>query len=48
MGGPVAEVKPRILLVDDDPDMRKLFGRYLENSGYEVVEAVDGDRKSVV
>ena len=32
----------RILIIDDDPDVRKLIKIILENSGYEVVEAGDG------
>ena len=36
-------MKRRILLVDDDADMRKLFTKRLELAGYEVVQAVDGE-----
>ncbi|WP_062048372.1 response regulator transcription factor [Bacillus sp. JCM 19034] len=32
----------RILVVDDDPHIRKLIRLYLENSQFEVIEAVDG------
>ena len=32
----------RILVVDDDQDMRKLLRKTLEKAGYEVVEAPDG------
>jgi type IV pilus assembly protein PilB len=34
--------KPRILLADDDPQMRKLVRSILERDGYEITEAVDG------
>ncbi len=33
---------PRILVVDDDPEMRALLLDVLSNEGYEVVEAKDG------
>ncbi len=33
---------PYILVVDDDPQVRKLFCRILENSGYLVAEAGNG------
>lgn len=33
---------PRILVVDDDPEMRALLLDVLTNEGYEVVEAKDG------
>lgn len=33
---------PRVLLVDDEPDLRFLMRRLFEASGYEVDEAVDG------
>ena len=35
--------KNTVLLVDDDSVMRKFVGRYLEEWGYEVVTADDGD-----
>ncbi len=31
-----------ILLVEDDPEVRSLFSRFLGNAGYAVIEAVDG------
>lgn len=34
--------QPRILVVDDDPEMRALLLDVLRNEGYEVVEAKDG------
>jgi DNA-binding response OmpR family regulator len=33
----------RILVVDDDPDIRRLLGAYLRNDGFQVVEAADGE-----
>ena len=38
-----ATYKPRLLLVDDDPDVRKLAALQLKRSNFEVVEAQDGD-----
>lgn len=35
-------LKPRILLVDDEAGLRELARVYLENSGFEIVEASDG------
>lgn len=32
----------RILVTEDDRELRQLFRRVLENSGYEVAEAADG------
>ncbi len=34
--------RPRLLLVDDDPDLRKMFSLLLERRGFEVTTAVDG------
>jgi DNA-binding response OmpR family regulator len=34
--------KTRILVADDDPQMRRLIRSILERDGYEVTEAVDG------
>jgi two-component system cell cycle response regulator DivK len=34
--------KPRVLLVDDYPDAREMYGEYLEYSGYDVIEAANG------
>ncbi len=31
-----------VLLVEDDPEVRALFSRFLDQSGYTVIEAVDG------
>jgi type IV pilus assembly protein PilB len=37
-----ASGKPRILIADDDPQMRRLVRSILERDGYEVTEAADG------
>ena len=34
----------RVLVVDDEPDVRKVVKRYLEKSGYDVIEAEDGEQ----
>ena len=36
--------KPRILVVDDEPDTRTFVGRVLESAGCEVRFAVDGEQ----
>ena len=36
-------MKQRILLVDDDPSILKIFRKHLELAGYKVVEAVNGE-----
>jgi type IV pilus assembly protein PilB len=36
------EGKPRVLVADDDPQMRRLIRSILERDGYEVTEAADG------
>lgn len=33
---------PRILLVDDEPELRRMLRRYLQAEGFEVAEAADG------
>ena len=35
-------MKQKIMVVDDAPELRDVLRLYLENAGYEVVEAVDG------
>ncbi len=35
--------RPRVLLVDDDPELRKLYGLQLERSGFDVVAAEQGE-----
>lgn len=35
-------LKTRLLLVDDEPELRRVFRRSLERAGYVVVEAADG------
>jgi DNA-binding response OmpR family regulator len=32
----------RALVVDDDPNLRRIIGIYLSHAGYEVVEAANG------
>jgi DNA-binding response OmpR family regulator len=34
---------PRILLVDDEPDLRAMLRRYLQAEGFEVTDAADGE-----
>ena len=34
--------RPRVLLVDDYPDAREMYGEYLEFSGFDVVQAANG------
>ncbi len=34
---------PRVMIVDDDPDIRRLLGRFLRRAGHEVVEAASAD-----
>ena len=38
----VQMVRPRVLLVDDYPDAREMYGEYLEISGFDVIEAANG------
>jgi len=38
----VGQISERVLLVDDDPIVRKLISRYLVAAGYVVQTAVDG------
>lgn len=39
----MSQAKQRILLVDDDPGMLKIFRKHLELAGYTVFEAADGE-----
>jgi two-component system cell cycle response regulator DivK len=34
--------RPRVLLVDDYPDARDMYGEYLEFAGYDVIQASNG------
>ena len=34
--------RPRVLLVDDYPDAREMYGQYLDCCGFEVIEAANG------
>lgn len=34
----------RVLVVDDEPDIRKVIGMTLTRAGYDVIEAEDGER----
>jgi two-component system, cell cycle response regulator DivK len=36
-------MKTTILIVDDNPDCRQIFGLYLRNMGYELIEAKTGN-----
>src|SRR5581483_10345027 len=40
----VTRAPPRVLLVDDDPELRRAIARTLERSGFTVVTAEDGQR----
>lgn len=39
---PANEMAPAILIVDDEPDVRKVVRSVLEADGYQVAEAADG------
>lgn len=43
MSHPAAEMAPAILVVDDEPQVRKVVRSVLEADGYQVTEAADGD-----
>ena len=34
----------KILIVDDDAEIRKVIGIYLENEGYEILKAENGEQ----
>ena len=38
----MAQINPHILVVDDDPDLHELLGRYLSEQGFEVTGVEDG------
>ena len=38
-----AQGKPRVMIVDDDKIMRMLLKKFVENAGYEALEAEDGE-----
>jgi two-component system chemotaxis response regulator CheY len=38
------ETKGRVLIVDDEPDVRKVVRMTLEKAGYNVIEAEDGEK----
>jgi len=38
------ETKGRVLIVDDEPDVRKVVRMTLEKAGYDVIEAEDGEK----
>jgi CheY-like chemotaxis protein len=37
-----SKAKARVLVVDDYPDAREMYGEYLQYSGYDVIEAANG------
>lgn len=39
----MADVKRRVLVVDDEPNIAKIVKKQLEVSGYDVIVAVDGE-----
>lgn len=43
VAAPAPGGKPRVMVVDDDPVMRMLLKKFIENSGYEPMEAADGE-----
>lgn len=38
-----SDVKPLVLVVDDDPMMRIMVDRFMEHDGYQVIEATNGE-----
>ena len=36
-------MKPRVLVVDDEKDIRELIGFYLNKEGFEMLEASNGE-----
>ena len=41
-GGTIVPARPRVLLAEDDPELRRMIARRLRTVGYDVVEARDG------
>ena len=39
----MSDPKPRVLVVDDEPNLRKVLGALLQQAGYEVLTEVDGE-----
>ena len=44
LGMHIKESKGRVLVVDDEPEVRKIVHLALEKNGYDVVEAEDGEK----
>ncbi|MEI7673863.1 MAG: response regulator, partial [Deltaproteobacteria bacterium] len=40
----MAEHKPRVLIVDDEEEIRKILSNILEKEGFEVITAPDGEQ----
>ena len=38
----------KILIADDEPEIRSLLRLYLENEKYEIIEAEDGQQLSLI
>jgi len=45
---PALRVHPRVLVAEDDPEMRRLVADALRGDGYEVLEAKDGNALLVI
>lgn len=39
---PIVESRGRVLIVEDDDDIRNMYAMWLEDSGFDVIEARDG------
>lgn len=44
LGMHIKEAKGRVLVIDDEPEVRKIVHLALEKNGYDVVEAEDGEK----